>query len=97
MSKENVFEFLTKAAEDEQLKDKLQTVENEEELADLGNEAGFEFSSEHVEEAITELKQKPGFFKALAEAVLEVFSVNRDDYPTIGVQPFSGDPPGRKP
>lgn len=92
MSKENVFEFLTKAAEDDQLKDKLQTIAGEEELIDLGKEEGFDFSTEHVEEALTDLKRKPGFFSALAEAVLEVFSPLPDDYPAIGVQPFSGEP-----
>ncbi|BAZ46116.1 hypothetical protein NIES4102_31450 [Chondrocystis sp. NIES-4102] len=30
-------------------------------------------------------------FKYLIEAVLEVFSPNHDDYPVIGVQPFSGE------
>jgi hypothetical protein len=27
----------------------------------------------------------------LIEAVLEVFSPNHDDYPTTGIQPFSGE------
>lgn len=95
MSKENVFEFLVAAAEDEQLKDKLQTVTNENELANIGQEEGFEFSSEHVEEALTELKRTPGFFSALAEAVLGIFAPSRDDYPTTGVQPFTGEPSRR--
>lgn len=92
MSKENVFEFFSKAAEDDQLKDKLQAVTSEQELVDLGQEEGFEFSSSHVDEALTELKQKPGFFKVLADAVLEIFSPSHDDYPATGVQPFTGDP-----
>lgn len=92
MSKDNVFKFFTKAAKDEQLKDKLQTVKDQSELVNLGNQEGFEFSSEHVEEALTDLKQKPGFFRALADAVFSVFSPAHDDYPSIGVQPFSGDP-----
>lgn len=92
MSKENVIEFLAKAAEDDQLKDELQTVASEGELVDLGKEKGFEFSSDHVEEAIADLKQKPGFFSALAAAVVEIFSPAQDDYPAIGVQPFSGEP-----
>jgi predicted ribosomally synthesized peptide with nif11-like leader len=92
MSKETVFGFLAKAAEDEELKDKLETVTNPDELEDLGREEGFEFSSEHVEEALTELKQQPGFFRAVAEAVLQIFSPSRDDYPISGVQPFTGDP-----
>lgn len=91
MSKETVLGFLAKAAEDEELKDQLQTVTTSNELTDLGKKEGFEFSPEHVEEAITELQQKPGFFKALAEAVLEIFSPSHDDYPATGVQPFSGD------
>jgi predicted ribosomally synthesized peptide with nif11-like leader len=95
MSKENVFEFLVAAAEDEHLKDKLQTVTNEGELANVGQEEGFEFSSEHVEEALTELKRTPGFFSALAEAVLGIFAPSRDDYPVTGVQPFTGEPSHR--
>ncbi|MEO1404709.1 MAG: hypothetical protein AAFV72_26155 [Cyanobacteria bacterium J06635_1] len=58
----------------------------------VGNQAGYKFSSEHVDEVLTELKQKRGFFGALAEAVVELFSPEHDDYPATGVQPFSGDP-----
>jgi len=92
MSKENVFEFLTTAAEDARLKDRLETVTSEDELATLGQEEGFAFSSEHVEEALTELKQRPRFFSKLAEAVLEIFNPSHDEYPAIGVQPFTGEP-----
>jgi tRNA threonylcarbamoyladenosine modification (KEOPS) complex Cgi121 subunit len=92
MSKKNVFELFTRAAGDKQLKDKLQTVANQDEFVALGQQEGLDFSSSHVEEAITELKQKQGFFKALAEAALEIFAPNHDDYPATGVQPFSGDP-----
>lgn len=92
MSKENVFNFLSKAAKDKQLKTQLKTTSTQDELVGVGNQAGYEFSSEHVDEALTELKQQPGFFGALAEALLEIFSPNHDDYPAIGVQPFSGDP-----
>jgi predicted ribosomally synthesized peptide with nif11-like leader len=95
MSKETVLGFLAKAAEDEELKDQLQTVTTSDELTDLAKKEGFEFSPENVEEAITELKQTPGFFRTLAEAVLEIFSPSRDDYPAIGVQPFTGDPSRR--
>ena len=92
MSKENVLNFLTKAAEDEQLKAQLKTVSTQDGLVGAGNQAGYDFSHEHVDEALTELKQKPGFFGALAEAVLELFSPSHDNYPAIGVQPFTGDP-----
>lgn len=92
MSKETVFGFLAKAAEDDQLKDKLQAVASPNELTELGKEAGFEFAPEHVEEALTTLKQSPGFFNVLADAIVRIFSPSHDDYPTIGVQPFSGDP-----
>ena len=92
MSKENVLSFLSKAATDEQLKAQLKTTSNPDELVGVGEQAGYEFSSEHVDEALTELKQKSGFFGALAEAVIELFSPAHDDYPATGVQPFGGDP-----
>lgn len=91
MSKENVLSFLTQAAKDRQLKDKLKSAASQTDVVDVGNQAGYDFSSEHIEAAMTELKQKPGFFGALAEAVLELFSPDHDDYPATGVQPFSGD------
>lgn len=92
MSKETVFDFFTEAAKKEPLKDQLKNVKNQDELVDLGKAQGYEFSSEHVEEAIIELKQKPGFFRMLAEAALEIFSPSSDDYPATGTQAFSGDP-----
>jgi len=92
MSKDNVFQFFSKAAKNDALKDKLQAVTSPEDLVNLGKQEGLEFSSEHVDEAIGELKEQPNFFRSLAVAVLEVFSPSRDDYPEVGVQPFSGDP-----
>ncbi|GAB4380285.1 MAG: hypothetical protein Kow00121_36210 [Elainellaceae cyanobacterium] len=92
MSKENVFEFFNRAANNNQLKDKVQTVQDREELVRLGREQGLEFSSANVDEALTELKQQPGFFQTLMEAVLSIFSPTHDDYPSVGVQPYSGDP-----
>lgn len=92
MSKENVMGFLAKAAEDEQIKAQLQTVSSQDELVGAGGQAGYEFSNEHVDEALTELKQKPGFFGALAEAVLELFGPSHDNYPAIGTQSYTGDP-----
>ncbi|MEM9907193.1 MAG: Nif11-like leader peptide family natural product precursor [Cyanobacteria bacterium P01_D01_bin.44] len=91
MSKKNLLSFLSKASKDKQLKAQLQTTSTSDELVKAGNQAGYEFSSEHVDEVITELKQKPGFFGALAEAVVELFSPEHDDYPATGIQPFSGD------
>lgn len=91
MSKDNVFQFFSKAAKNDQLKDKLQTVTSPADLVSLGKEEGLEFSSEHVDEAIGELKEQPDFFRSLAAAVLEVFTPSHDDYPEVGVQPFSGD------
>ncbi|MEM9164200.1 MAG: Nif11-like leader peptide family natural product precursor [Cyanobacteria bacterium P01_F01_bin.4] len=92
MSKKNVQSFLSQASKDKQLKAQLQTTSTPDELVEAGTQAGYDFSSEHVDEMITELKQKPGFFGALAEAVVELFSPEHDDYPETGVQPFSGDP-----
>ena len=92
MSKDNVFKFLTQAAEDKNLKEKLESTASSKELVDIGQEAGYEFSSENVDDAVNELKKQPGFFGALAEAVLEIFSPHHDDYPATGMQPYSGDP-----
>jgi predicted ribosomally synthesized peptide with nif11-like leader len=93
MSKQNVFELFKKSATDEHLQEQLQAVSHPDELVQLGQQQGFAFSAEHVEEALSELKQKPGFFRALAEAALAVFSPTHDDYPATGVQPFSGETP----
>ncbi len=92
MSKENVLNFLSEAAKNEALNTQLQTTSTQDELVDMANQAGFEFSSAHVDEAITELKQRPGFFGALASAVLGIFGPTHDNYPATGVQPFSGEP-----
>jgi predicted ribosomally synthesized peptide with nif11-like leader len=92
MSKDNVFQFFKKASQKEPLQEKLQAVSSPEEIVDLGQKEGFEFSSEHIGEALTELQQKPGFWSKLAEAVVSAFHPPHDDYPEIGVQPFSGEP-----
>ena len=95
MSKENVLEFLAKAAEDKRLSARLQGTATQNELVDVANEAGYDFSSEHVDQVLKELKEQPGFFGALAEAVLHIFSPAQDDYPKTGVQPFTGDASSR--
>lgn len=92
MSKENVLSFLSKAAEDEELQKELQTTSTQDELVNIGNQAGYDFSSEHVDEALTELQKKPGFFGALVTAIIDIFSPTHDNYPATGVQPYSGDP-----
>ncbi len=92
MSKKNVFSFLSKAAKDETLKEKLGHTASPDELVSVAKQTGYDFSSEHVDEALDELKQRPGFFGMLAEAAVEVFSPHDDNYPTTGVQPYSGDP-----
>ena len=91
MSKENVLKFLAKAAEDKRLIAQLQRTATQNELVNVANKAGYDFSSEHVDQALKELKEQPGFFGALAEAVLHIFSPAQDNYPKTGVQPFTGD------
>lgn len=92
MAKEKVIQFFGEATKNQDLKDKLQTVKNQDELTTLAQEEGFDFSSEHIDEALDELKQQPGFFGKLAEAIAELFSPDHDDtLPSIGVQPYSGD------
>lgn len=92
MSKENVLSFLTDATKDEKLKLQLEETASPDELVGVANEAGYEFSSQQVDEVLNDLKTQPGFFGALAEAVLEIFSPNHDDYPATGMQSFSGEP-----
>jgi predicted ribosomally synthesized peptide with nif11-like leader len=92
MSKNKVFEFFSQAAKNESLKEKVQAVDNETELIDLGKKEGFEFSSEHLKEAVAEMSQKPNFFRKLAESFLDIFSPDRDNYPAVGVQPYDGEP-----
>lgn len=91
MSKEKVLEFFTEAAKQESLQKQLQTVSDRQELAQLGQQQGYEFSPQHVDEAIADLQQQPGFFSVLAQAVLTIFGPSHDDYPATGVQPFSGE------
>lgn len=90
MSKDNVLQFLTKAADDRQLQEKLAAKLHANDLAALGQEEGFEFSADDVMDALTHLQKQPGFFQKLAEAAATVFSPSHDNYPATGVQPFSG-------
>jgi predicted ribosomally synthesized peptide with nif11-like leader len=92
MSKEKVFELFSKAAKDRQLQEKLKAVLHSEELVALGQREGLEFSSEDFCEALAELQNQPPFLSQLVKAVLRVFSPSDDNYPEIGVQPFSGEP-----
>ena len=92
MSKKNVFSFLSRAAKDDKLKEKLDSTTSQDELITVAEQTGYRFSAEHVDEALEDLKQRPGFFGMLAEAAIEIFSPSEDDYPATGVQPFSGEP-----
>lgn len=92
MSKKSVLSFLSRAAQDDKLKAKLKDTASQDELVSVANQTGYDFSSEHVDEALNELKQRPGFFGMLAEAALEIFSPHEDNYPATGVQPYSGEP-----
>ncbi len=92
MSKENALRFFTKAAKDKRLIARLKETTSQEELVLIANEVGYDFSLEHVDQAMKDLEKQPGFFGALAEAALHIFSPSQDDYPKTGVQPFSGEP-----
>jgi len=92
MSKEKVLQFFNEAAKNQEIKEKLQTINNQDELANFGQSQGFDFSSEHVDAVLADLKEQPGFFGRLVEAALEIFSPSHDDYPNVGVEPFAGDP-----
>lgn len=92
MSKEKVVQFFNEAAKNEEIKKELQTVSSKDDLAKLGKSQGFDFSAEHVDAVISDLKEQPGFFGKVVEAFLEIFSPSNDDYPNIGVEPYTGDP-----
>ena len=96
MSKKTVFSFLSKAAKDNQLKAKLKDTANQDELVNIAKQTGYDFSSEHVDEALDALKQRPGFFGMLADAALEVFAPHDDNYPATGTQPYSGEPASKR-
>lgn len=91
MTKENVLSFLSHAAKDKKLKAELEQASSQEEITKIGQKAGYFFSKEHIDEALSDLKQKPGFFGALAGAIFELFRPDKDNYPATGVQPYSGD------
>ncbi|MGK7926399.1 MAG: Nif11-like leader peptide family natural product precursor [Spirulina sp.] len=90
MSQDKVLQFLTEAANNQELQEKLAAKLHPDDLAALGKEEGFEFSADDVMDALTHLRKQPGFFQKLAEAAAMVFSPSHDDYPATGVQPFSG-------
>lgn len=92
MSKENALSFLQQAATNPELKSQVKGADQPGEVVNLGESQGFTFSPDHVREVIPELKERRGFFGDLVEAILELFSPSHDDYPSTGVQPFSGDP-----
>ncbi|MGD1895956.1 MAG: Nif11-like leader peptide family natural product precursor [Phormidesmis sp.] len=96
MSKKNVLSFLSEAAKDDKLKEQLKDTASSDELVDVAKHTGYDFSSEHVDEALDELKQRPGFFGMLAEAALATFSPHDDNYPATGTQPYSGEPAKRR-
>ncbi len=96
MSKENALSFLEKAANDPNLKTQVKQTDRQEELVKLAESQGYTFAPEDMEQVIPALKDQTGFFGDLVEAVLELFGPTHDDYPSTGVQPFSGDPPSRR-
>ncbi|MEL7350517.1 MAG: Nif11-like leader peptide family natural product precursor [Cyanobacteria bacterium P01_A01_bin.116] len=89
MSKQTVLTFLTDAAKSEPLKSQIEDAASQDELVGVAKGAGYQFSSQHVDEALADLKKQPGFFGALAEAALRIFSPHDDDYPATGMQPFT--------
>lgn len=73
MSKENIFGFLNRSTQDDQLKAKLDVASGHDDVAELANEVGNESSPEQVDEAPVDLNQKPDFFRMLAKAAIEIF------------------------
>jgi predicted ribosomally synthesized peptide with nif11-like leader len=96
MSKENALSFLQKAATDPNLKTQVKQADQQEALVKLAEAEGYPFAPADVQQVIPTLKAQSGFFGDLVEAVLELFGPTHDDYPSTGVQPFSGDPPAKR-
>lgn len=96
MSKENALSFLQKAATDPNLKTQVQQADQQDEVVKLAEAEGYQFAPEDLQEVIPALKAQTGFFGDLVEAILELFGPTHDDYPSTGVQPFSGDPPSKR-
>jgi predicted ribosomally synthesized peptide with nif11-like leader len=93
MSKENAIGFFQKASEDQQLKEQVKSASHQDEVLELGKAQGFDFSSEHAQEALAEIQQQqPDFVRDVVEAVLRIFRASDDNYPATGMQPFSDDP-----
>jgi predicted ribosomally synthesized peptide with nif11-like leader len=91
MSKNQVFDFFALAAKNEELGQKMRSTQDPQQLLEIARAEGFDFSRQELEEALKSLHESPNFFRKLADAVLEVFSPNHDNYPSIGVQPYEGD------
>jgi predicted ribosomally synthesized peptide with nif11-like leader len=96
MSKENALSFLQKAATDPKLKTQVKQADKQDEVVKLAESEGYQFAPQDLQEVIPALRAQTGFFGDLVEAILELFGPTHDDYPSTGVQPFSGDPPSRR-
>jgi predicted ribosomally synthesized peptide with nif11-like leader len=81
MSKENFIKFFKKSYQDQRLNEKLKIISAPDQLVELGKTEGFDFSVEHIDNAIEDLKHKPGLFGGIVEAFVEIFSPNHDDEP----------------
>jgi predicted ribosomally synthesized peptide with nif11-like leader len=95
MSKENALSFLEKVAKDPDLKNQVKQADTTETVVKLAEAEGLPFEPEDVQQVIPTLKAQTGFFDDLVEAILELFGPTHDDYPTTGVQPFSGELPSK--
>lgn len=91
MSKNQVFDFFALAAKNEELGQKMRSTQDPQQLLEIARSQGFDFSRQELEAALKSLHESPDFFQKLAHAVLEVFSPNHDNYPSIGVQPYEGE------
>ena len=92
MSKENFLGFLRQVSNNKQLTEQVKSANSPAEIVELGKKHGHDFEPEQVEASVTEIRARPSAFQFLSEAVLEIFSPARDNYPATGVQPFEGRP-----
>ncbi|HEY9887597.1 MAG TPA: Nif11-like leader peptide family natural product precursor [Candidatus Obscuribacterales bacterium] len=91
MSQENALDFLKQASDRADLSSQIKEADRKADIVNLAKQHGFEFSEDDMKNAIPAIQEKAGFFGELAKAVLALFAPAHDDYPTTGVQPFTGE------
>jgi hypothetical protein len=91
MSNNPVLDFFKEAGRDETLGREVRATNDPGRLLEIAASRGYHFSRQELDDALRELHEHPNFFQRLAHAVLDVFSPNQEEPPSIGAQPFDGE------